>query len=203
MAQTRWQERAACRITSTADFFDDVGAANGNPGTSARLRRWRAKRICAACPVAAECLAFSVKNRADFGVFGGLDQAERITVRWRTRGKRRDAPPRVALFVLASRLRADGYSDQQIAHRLDLDEVQYSKLMASPPKAANLAANAIREYAAWPDVEAGYAPSVIAEWHSLALSHARELCKAMDELPEYTGPRGEDRRVVWDSAAAS
>lgn len=201
MSRSDWRTRAACQVTNTADFFDDVGAANGTPGMTARLRRWRAKRTCATCPVAAECLAFAVDFRADFGVFGGLDQAERITVRWR-RGKTLNRPPRVALFVLASRLRADGYDDEYIAQRMDVTPEFLANLFENPPKAANLAATAIREYAAWPDVEAGYAPAVVAAWHSLAVSHARDMCKAMDELPEYTGPKAEGRISVWDSARA-
>lgn len=36
-----------------------------------------AKKICAACPVRAECLDYALTRREAFGVWGGLSPAER------------------------------------------------------------------------------------------------------------------------------
>lgn len=37
----------------------------------------RAKAICLACPVRTECLADSLDNRIEFGVWGGMTERER------------------------------------------------------------------------------------------------------------------------------
>lgn len=61
-----WQGRAACRGVDPEVFFpiSDKDA-------------WLAKQICAACPVRIECLAFSLRNRERYGVWGGLTESER------------------------------------------------------------------------------------------------------------------------------
>lgn len=35
------------------------------------------KRICAECPVAAQCLTYALNNEPDFGIFAGLTARER------------------------------------------------------------------------------------------------------------------------------
>lgn len=61
-----WRMRAACRTADPALFFPELGESAG-----------AAKRICADCPVRAECLAFAVASGERFGVFGGLSERER------------------------------------------------------------------------------------------------------------------------------
>jgi WhiB family redox-sensing transcriptional regulator len=39
-----------------------------------------AKRVCAGCPVRAECLRYSLATREEFGVWGGLDEWDRRAV---------------------------------------------------------------------------------------------------------------------------
>lgn len=58
--------RAACRDADPDLFFPEFGESAGP-----------AKRICAGCPVQAECLAFAVASGERFGVFGGLSERER------------------------------------------------------------------------------------------------------------------------------
>lgn len=62
-----WQERGACRGIDPEIFFpiSDEDA-------------WRAKEICAGCPVRTDCLAFSLQNRERYGVWGGVTEKERI-----------------------------------------------------------------------------------------------------------------------------
>lgn len=65
-----WMDEAACAQTDPELFFPEKGA-------SAKL----AKKICAGCPVAAQCLEFALRNDDRFGVFGGLSERERRKLR--------------------------------------------------------------------------------------------------------------------------
>lgn len=53
-----WIDHAACARTTPAEFHADSEAA---------------KKVCAGCPVQAECLAFATANRMPVGVWGGVD----------------------------------------------------------------------------------------------------------------------------------
>lgn len=62
---TDWTEMAACRDADPDALFVQ-GAAQS-----------RAKLICRGCPVKTECLADALDNRIEFGVWGGMTEAER------------------------------------------------------------------------------------------------------------------------------
>ena len=82
-----WQERAACRDYDKELFFD-----SDNERGELRARREKAaKKVCAACPVQAECLRFAESGPEVFGVWGGTTQRERTARRKRRR--RAGAPP--------------------------------------------------------------------------------------------------------------
>jgi WhiB family transcriptional regulator, redox-sensing transcriptional regulator len=66
----RWRSRAACKTADPDLFFPEIG---GNAAA--------ARAICAACPVAAECLAYAVSVPERHGVFGGLSEEERRGMR--------------------------------------------------------------------------------------------------------------------------
>ena len=72
---TWWRESAACRRHDPELFFPI-----GNTGP-ARAEIHRAKAICAACPVRAECLAFALETHQDYGIWGGCDEDERRVLR--------------------------------------------------------------------------------------------------------------------------
>ncbi len=61
-----WQQNAACRGMDPAIFFPDLGNHNH-----------AAKRVCAGCPVATRCAQAGATE--EFGVWGGLNPAERHT----------------------------------------------------------------------------------------------------------------------------
>lgn len=65
-----WYERALCATTDPDAFFPEAG------GSSAR-----AKRICSACDVRAQCLAYALEHHEPFGVWGGLTERERRRAR--------------------------------------------------------------------------------------------------------------------------
>ncbi len=64
MWNENWAAQAACRGGSDALF---VRGAEQN----------RAKLICGACEVKAECLAEALDNRIEWGVWGGMTERER------------------------------------------------------------------------------------------------------------------------------
>lgn len=65
-----WSERAACTPEDRSFFYPE-----GSPSVRAVQTR-AAKRICRTCPVASECLEYSLVNEA-YGTWGGLTEVER------------------------------------------------------------------------------------------------------------------------------
>lgn len=65
-----WTGQALCTQTDPEIFFP----LKGTPGIKAR-------RICAICPVRPECLAYAVVADERFGIWGGLNRAERLRLR--------------------------------------------------------------------------------------------------------------------------
>jgi hypothetical protein len=66
MSDQNWRASAAC-----ADYPDEVFFPHPNDDGRA------AKRICAECPVARECLTEALTKREEHGVWGGLTEHER------------------------------------------------------------------------------------------------------------------------------
>ena len=69
-----WMRRAACAGVEVDVFF---------PGP--RASGEQARRLCATCPVRAECLAFAVDDRTTVGIWGGTDENERRRLRRKPR----------------------------------------------------------------------------------------------------------------------
>jgi len=61
-----WQGRALCAQTDSEAFFPEKGGSTKE-----------AKRVCAACDVAAQCLQYALDNDERFGIWGGLSERER------------------------------------------------------------------------------------------------------------------------------
>lgn len=57
------------------DFYDETSGASG------QAARARAKAICRTCPVQRDCLTQAVERGEAFGIWGGLDPAERRSPR--------------------------------------------------------------------------------------------------------------------------
>lgn len=69
-----WQDRAACAGLDSELFFTDSSRHNAEaalPGMT----------VCRRCPVTEECLDFAIRNRLEFGVFGGKTSEERKALR--------------------------------------------------------------------------------------------------------------------------
>jgi WhiB family redox-sensing transcriptional regulator len=58
------------------------GACNYQPRnlmyTKGAKRVQKAKKVCATCPVAAECLEWAIENDEIFGIWGGMTRRERM-----------------------------------------------------------------------------------------------------------------------------
>jgi WhiB family redox-sensing transcriptional regulator len=70
-----WYHQAACRDHDPELFFPI-----GNTGP-ALLQLGRAKRVCAGCPVQSLCLEWALLAGIDHGVWGGLSEEERRSLR--------------------------------------------------------------------------------------------------------------------------
>jgi WhiB family transcriptional regulator, redox-sensing transcriptional regulator len=68
-----WQEDGLCIGEDPEIFFP----SHGDPGT-------RARRICAVCAVRADCFEYA-SRAGEYGIWGGLDQRQRQSLRRRQR----------------------------------------------------------------------------------------------------------------------
>ena len=78
MADLRWQDRAQCLGADANLFF--------HQRSDSPEHVVKAKRICAVCPVKAECLEFAITNNEQFGVWGGLTPREYRKIYLRRKG---------------------------------------------------------------------------------------------------------------------
>jgi WhiB family redox-sensing transcriptional regulator len=82
----KWDNEAACQSTDPDLFFP-----------TGHLSEQTAQRICRSCPVRTQCLEFALDARLEHGVWGGLTENERRSLRRsRQRKARRQATARVA-----------------------------------------------------------------------------------------------------------
>ena len=75
-----WAARARCADEDPEIFFPP----GDDPATEAR-------QICSQCPVRDECLAYALDAGEQYGIWGGLDPAERRALRRRLKARRPDA----------------------------------------------------------------------------------------------------------------
>lgn len=82
-----WRHRALCREEDPELFFP-LGSENQlgggkNPAVLAQIDE--AKTVCRTCPVVSECLAWAIESGQDYGVWGGMSEAERRAFKRRGR----------------------------------------------------------------------------------------------------------------------
>jgi WhiB family redox-sensing transcriptional regulator len=70
-----WRDRALCRDTDPELFFPI-----GTTGTALHAIDY-AKRVCEQCSVTQECLDFALETNQDSGIWGGLSEEERRSIR--------------------------------------------------------------------------------------------------------------------------
>jgi WhiB family redox-sensing transcriptional regulator len=69
-----WMAKGLCRDRAPSTFFPSDGV-----GVEV------ARRICAECPVKAQCLDYALRNGIDHGVWGGTSERERRRIARRRR----------------------------------------------------------------------------------------------------------------------
>ncbi len=79
-----WRNQAACR-TEDPDLFFPIGSTG-----PAVEQADEAKQVCMTCSVREECLEYALASNQDAGIWGGLTEDERRTLR-RARQRRRRA----------------------------------------------------------------------------------------------------------------
>lgn len=69
-----WMAEGLCRYYAPGSFFPSDGVGVD-----------KARKICAECPVKAECLEYALVNRIEHGVWGGCSERERRRILKRRR----------------------------------------------------------------------------------------------------------------------
>lgn len=72
-----WFEHAACRgaAVEPGTFYPPT---RFEPKQERASRERRAKAVCRACEVAADCLVFALHHGEQHGIWGGLTESERL-----------------------------------------------------------------------------------------------------------------------------
>ncbi len=78
-----WRNRSAC-LDEDPELFFPVGTTG-----PAVEQTERAKAVCNSCAVVNECLEWSLETNQDAGVWGGLNEDERRTLRRQRQRRRR------------------------------------------------------------------------------------------------------------------
>jgi len=81
-----WLDQAACLDHDTDDFFPD------GVTPPAKRQAAAAKRVCSRCPVRDRCLTWALESEANHGVWGGLTEKERRSVKRREAQRRAHEP---------------------------------------------------------------------------------------------------------------
>jgi WhiB family transcriptional regulator, redox-sensing transcriptional regulator len=88
-----WQSDAACRDVDPDLFFPSHPPSHPDNRPSVRARvEEPAKQVCRACPVVDPCLEYAVTRNQDDGIWGGLNEDERRSLRRRLRRGAQELP---------------------------------------------------------------------------------------------------------------
>jgi WhiB family transcriptional regulator, redox-sensing transcriptional regulator len=80
-----WQDEAACREYDNVLFFGEEGESE----LEKQAREARAKSVCQRCPVSEPCLEFAMETNQKYGIWGGLTDKERASLKRRRARARR------------------------------------------------------------------------------------------------------------------
>jgi len=70
-----WDDQAACQSVDPELFFPAGQDTPSQDGVNAAVR------VCRGCPVRLQCLEFALETRLEYGVWGGLTEQERRSLR--------------------------------------------------------------------------------------------------------------------------
>lgn len=78
-----WRHEAAC-LNEDPELFFPIGSSG-----PAMAQIEKAKRVCSTCDVVEICLKWALNNNQDAGVWGGMSEDERRSLKRRTARSRR------------------------------------------------------------------------------------------------------------------
>lgn len=84
--QLEWQEEALCRQYSVDLFF---GPDHAESEIDRQAREAHAKSICQRCPVKEPCLEYAMETAQKYGIWGGMTDKERSSLKRRRARARR------------------------------------------------------------------------------------------------------------------
>lgn len=115
-ARKDWRNQAVCREVDPELFFPVGNSA------VADMQAENAKRVCGRCPVRSECLSWAVETRQESGVWGGLSEKERGSLR-RHAGNATEEGVRLAVThgERIARMARQGRSVAYMADRLGVE----------------------------------------------------------------------------------
>ena len=121
-----WRDQALCAQADPEEFFPEKGGSTA-----------RAKAICRACPVAAECLQWALDHEERWGIWGGLSVKERARLTGPRLGPQHTAAR--ARRQRVAELSAQGLSRAAVAHRLGVPvwQVAYDRAELDAGRAAS------------------------------------------------------------------
>lgn len=73
-----WMDAALCRRVGEPD---DWYEADGLSGRGAGRRNNETARVCAICPVRAQCLEYALEHNERYGIWGGMSAYQRKEMR--------------------------------------------------------------------------------------------------------------------------
>lgn len=76
MSDMSWQLEGTCRKDPEMFFHPE-----GERDATKRQRIAKAKAVCRECPVLAQCRAYTLENREEYGIWAGLSEDEREALR--------------------------------------------------------------------------------------------------------------------------
>jgi len=79
-----WRNHAACLHADDPELWFPIGDT-----PPAKTQTQKAQKICFACPVIQACGMFALTERIEYGIYGGMDEAERRRVLRQHRSKAR------------------------------------------------------------------------------------------------------------------
>ncbi len=80
-----WQDSSACKEYDNVMFFGEEGESE----LEKQAREARAKAVCQRCPVSEPCLEFAMETNQKYGIWGGLTDKERASLKRRRARARR------------------------------------------------------------------------------------------------------------------
>lgn len=119
-----WMPYGLCRQTDLSLFFPE------GRGAAIAIQIEQAKKVCDRCPVRSRCLEYAVDTGQNFGVWGGLDEGERLVL-VRQRAEQRASGYAVCIehqeFV--ERRAAEGASHREIADELGVNHTSVGRAL--------------------------------------------------------------------------